>query len=520
MNNDLKQYMGLFETESKKYIQDLNNNLVKLEKDPKNQNLLYEIMRFSHSLKGMNATMGFHKLQELCHKMEDIFDAARKGKLDITKEVTSVVFEALDVLELGLKKVMKEEAEPETQEMVSKLENSAKQSGTTTENIADIQKKEPAQQIEVEEIKEVTVSVERLDTLMGLMEDMVTLEMRLSEIDKTKNYKNVSVEIDKLKRITQEIQYNVTQARMVQVGYLFQRFPRMVRDLASEQGKEIEFEVEGDDIKLDRNIIDELSEPLVHLLRNSVDHGIEKTGKIRLVARREKNTAIIELSDNGKGLDLVKIKKVAIDKKIVTKEEADSLDEKGIINLIFDPLLSTKDEVTDVSGRGVGMAAVKSKMEALNGVIHIETKLGEGTKFTLELPLTLAIIKALLVGVEDEIYAIPLNYIDRNVYFSNKEIKKAADSKVGILEGDDIPLVSLANVFGIKKTKEEKDKVLAVVVRKGDGRVGLVIDRLIQEQDIIVKPLSKLFKGRKEFGGITVLGDGRSVLIIDVQNLT
>jgi len=198
MNNDLKQYMGLFETESKKYIQDLNNNLVKLEKDPKNQNLLYEIMRFSHSLKGMNATMGFHKLQELCHKMEDIFDAARKGKLDITKEVTSVVFEALDVLELGLKKVMKEEAEPETQEMVSKLENSAKQSGTTTENIADIQKKEPAQQIEVEEIKEVTVSVERLDTLMGLMEDMVTLEMRLSEIDKTKNYKNVSVEIDKL----------------------------------------------------------------------------------------------------------------------------------------------------------------------------------------------------------------------------------------------------------------------------------------------------------------------------------
>lgn len=519
MKDDLKQYLDLFETEAKEYIQTLNNTLVELEKKPEDQDLLYTVMRVAHTLKSMMATMDFNSLAELCHKMEDFFDAARNNKLVLTKDLTSVLFKCVDILEEGVKKVLADEKEPDTKALVSKLQIILEEK-KSSEDLGDkITEKIEGKETEIEEIKDINVSVERLDKLMGLMEELIITKMHLNDIDQKENYAKLKAEVERFERVSEELQYHITQARMVEVGYLFNRFPRMMRDLASKSGKELDLEVEGSEIKLDRNIIDELSEPLVHLLRNAVDHGIEKEGKITLNARREKNSAIIEVSDTGKGIDIEKVKGIALDKGIVSEEELAQMEERKIMELIFDPMLSTKEEVSDVSGRGVGMSAVKQKIEALNGVIRIESTSGEGTKFVLELPLTLAIIKALLVRVKDHIYAIPVNYIDRSVSFEKENIKKAADQKVAILEEDDIPLLDLKDHFGIEDGKKNKDGTLTVIVNKDTDRLGLIVDELIQEEEIIVKSLSSLLKERKEFSGVTVLGDGRSVLILDIQNL-
>ena len=524
MNNDLKQYLGLFGTEAKGHIQNLNTLLVKLEKSPTDQAILYEIMRAGHTLKGMNATMGFAALQELGHKIEDIFDAARKGTLSITKIIIDKTLNAVDVMEDGIKKVLNGEAEPDTKQISEEMQNLFTSASQASAGVAPkVEIKEdipvfPKKKVEIEKIKDINVPVERLDKLMNLAEELIISKMHFNLIDQEKNYKNLRLEIDKLERLSQEFEYHITQSRMVEVGQIFGRFPRMIRDLAIASGKDISLEIEGEEIKLDRNIVDELGEPLVHLLRNAVDHGISKSGTIRLVAKRDKNIAVIEVSDNGGGLDLERIKQVAIEKKIATEEEIKKFDDKKVMELIYHPLLSTSEKVTEISGRGVGMAAVKSKVEALNGLILIESEKGKGTKFSMQLPLSLAIIQALLVKVGDQHYAIPTSFIERNVNFEPHKIKKGADVHIAILDGEDVPLLYLHDQFKIEKSAD-KQNTLAVIASIGRDKVGLVVDEIIQEGEMVVKSLSKLLRSRKEFSGITILGNGKTVLILDVQNL-
>jgi len=378
-----------------------------------------------------------------------------------------------------------------------------------------------------EKISHIKVPVERLDTLMDLMEELLIDKMRLERLKK----KDPELEavVDHLSRLVSDIQYQVMQARLVPVEQIFARFPRMIRDLSREQKKKIEFEITGGEMELDRTIVDKLGEPLVHLLRNAVDHGIEKRGTVKLKALREKDFALIVVENDGGAIDFEKVKQAAVRKNIVDAKEVESFGQTQLINLLYHPRLSTKEIVTETSGRGVGLSAVKNFADQLGGRVVVESSLpGGGCRFTLELPFTLAIINALLVGVQDSLFAIPFSSIERSVSISPKDIKSMADQDVAVVDGQHVPLVRLDKVFGLGARGEggkpkpvglEPRACTAVLVRRGEDIAGIVIDRLINEQEIIVKPLSPVLRATKGFSGSTILGDGKTILILDVVSL-
>ena len=377
----------------------------------------------------------------------------------------------------------------------------------------------------LEKIQVMEVDVKTLDTLMNLIEEMLILKLKLDQIKTEVKAEGLTYVVDSLGRVVEDTQYNIIQARMVPVGFIFNRFPRMIRDLAKQENKQINLVMEGNEIKLDRALIDEIGEPLIHLLRNAVDHGIEspeerkKAGKkpegtLRLSAKREKGYAIIEVEDDGKGLDLEEIKNSAVKQGRIAVDKSDKGD---IMDLLFAGF-STNKKVTNISGRGVGLNVVKKSVDNLGGEIKVESEPGQGTKFIMKLPLTLAIIKALLVGVGDQLYAIPVSSIERLVDVRKKDVKGVFNYETIVFDGEDIPLIKLNNIFTIE-SNAASDKQRIVVVRREEEKYGLGVDSLIGEQDIVVKPLNKAVKENKYFAGSTIIGSGKVILILDVANL-
>jgi len=304
----------------------------------------------------------------------------------------------------------------------------------------------------------------------------------------------------------------------------------MVRDLSHGLGKEINLIIQGEETELDRTVIDEIGDPLVHLLRNSIDHGIElpeerqaqgknPIGEVRLIARYEGNNVIIMVEDDGKGINPEIIKSIAVKKGLITQAEADKMDTNEAVKMVFLPGFSTAEVVTDVSGRGVGMDAVKNKIESLGGMVDVETKINEGSKFKIRLPLTLAIIQALLVNASDEIYAIPLGSIDSTINIKSSDIKTVQNKEVILLRGQIIPIVRLANVLNIPETVEQQDELFIVIVHIGDLKAGVIVDNLIGQQEIVIKSLGKLLAGIKVIAGATILGNGQVALILDIASL-
>lgn len=373
----------------------------------------------------------------------------------------------------------------------------------------------------------VRVDIERLDRLMNLVGELVISKTRLEQIGRASQLAELSEAVEQFSRVAADLQSVVMQARMVPVEQVFNRFPRMVRDLAKELGKEINFLIEGRETELDRTVIDEIGDPLVHLLRNAVDHGIEKPqerllagkpaeGTIRLAARHEGNRVVIEVADDGRGIDPEKIRASAVAKGLISPEEAKLLDRDAVLDIIFRPGFSTAEEITDISGRGVGMDVVKAKIESLNGSIGLETHPGKGTKFKISLPLTLAIIQALLVRVGREVYAVPLSSVDETIRL--EDIKRVHQQEVVVLRGSVLPVVRVRRLLNVPG--EEGEELYAVVVRKGDKRVGLVVDSLIGQQEIVIKSLGKLLAGVPGLAGAAVLGSGEVSLILDVGSLS
>lgn len=377
----------------------------------------------------------------------------------------------------------------------------------------------------------VRVDTNRLDSLMNLVGELVINKTRLEQLSRSTQEPELSETMEQMDRITTDLQNVVMKVRMVPIDNVFSRFPRMVRDLARDLGKEIELLIEGRETELDRTVIDEIGDPLVHLLRNAIDHGIEEPevriaagkkehGRVVLAARHEGNNVVIEVEDDGKGLDPEKIKSKAIEKGLLLPEEAEELDTQSVYRLVLIPGFSTAEMVTDVSGRGVGLDAVKNKIEALSGSIHIESVPGTGTKFKIQLPLTLAIIQALLVLLERETYAIPLSFIAETTSVMPEQINKIQDQEVMLLRGDVLPLVRLHQVLQVPPAglpKEEEINI--VIVRKGEKRIGLIVDTLIGQQEIVIKPLGKLLGNIPVIAGATILGNGQVSLIIDVASL-
>lgn len=381
----------------------------------------------------------------------------------------------------------------------------------------------------IKSVQSVRVSIERLDSLMNLVGELIINKIRLMQIASIHKLNDLEETLASLNRLTNDLQEEIMASRMVPIEQIFNRFPRMVRDLAKKENKEIELILEGGDIELDRTVLDEIGDPLVHILRNCIDHGIElpdirkqngkdPKGTVRLTASREKNHVVIEAVDDGKGMDPQKMRDSAVKKGLMTQEEVSKLSDTESINLTFLPGFSTADKVTDISGRGVGMDVVRTKIGSMGGSIKLESTLGNGTAIKLKLPLTVAIIHSLMVKVGKDIYAIPITNVVRDLSINKREIKTIKGEEVILIRGEVLPLVRLHELFGINTNGSEE--LLVVVVERAGSNVGLVVDQVIGQQEVIIKNLdNNILKGIKGFAGATILGDGNVALIIDVVTL-
>jgi two-component system chemotaxis sensor kinase CheA len=377
----------------------------------------------------------------------------------------------------------------------------------------------------------VRVDTEKLDSLMNLVAELVINKTRLAQIGQEQGIQDLSETLSHVDRVTSDLQAVVTKVRMVPIETVFSRFPRMVRDLAKDLGKEIDLVVEGKETELDRTVIDEIGDPLVHLIRNSVDHGIEspekrvtndkiKKGTILLKAEHEGNSVVITIKDDGKGIDAETIGHKAVEKGIATIEEVEKMNDDEKLQFIFAAGFSTAEAVTDLSGRGVGMDVVRTKIEALNGTIEMHTELNKGTETRIKLPLTLAIIEALMIKLENEIFAVPLANIVETIDISQEEIRVVQNENVILLRGEIVPIMNLARILDVETDKPEiEDRNTVVIVKAGNKKIGFVVDMLIGQQEIVIKSLGKLFTGTRGITGATVLGNGEVALILDVLTL-
>jgi two-component system chemotaxis sensor kinase CheA len=352
---------------------------------------------------------------------------------------------------------------------------------------------------------------------------------RLQEIASSHNIPDLKEALAQTARLTADLQDEVMKTRMVPVEHIFNRFPRMVRDLAKNRGKEVDFAVEGKDIELDRTILDEISDPLMHLLRNAVDHGIDnpeereargkpRRGSIKLRARRDRNYVSIEVSDDGQGVDAEKIFTLAAEKGLISAEERKPLNEEDTLGLLVSPGFSSAEEVSGVSGRGVGLDVVKNKVESLGGMLIMQSIKGEGTTFAMKLPLTLAIIQALLVKAQEEIYAIPLGVVSETAVISPHEIKYVSNQEVIFLRDETLPLMRLARVLGMPG-ENNQGAFPVVVVEVALKSIAIAVDELLGQQEIVITSLDRFLKGIRGFGGATILGTGEVALILDIPTL-
>lgn len=525
MPEELTKYKETFLTEAKEHLGAMNKALLKLEKKPDNLEIVSDIFREAHTLKSMAAAMEYNKSSLLCHAIEDVLDTLRRKKIRLG-DCVDALFESFDTLESTLKELKKGKAEIDTTALIEKLQKIAVKDYTAERAPATEAVEKPVPGVEeagTEKLESIEVKIERLDRLMNLAEELLINKMRLDGIKEKLHDPELTASVDSMSRLISELQYIVMQARLVPIGFVFNRFPRVVRDLAKAQKKEVNLETAGVDIELDRGVIDEIGDSLIHLIRNAVDHGIEtpderkKIGKplqgtIRLTATSTKNSAIIKVADDGMGLDIDEIKSTAIKRGIISTTAS----KEDIFNSIFSGVSTTK-QVTQVSGRGFGVNIVKAKIDSINGSISVDSEPKKGTTFTIEVPLTLAIIKALFVQVGAKSYAIPLVNIERLVTVIQKDIKGMLNYEAIVLNEEDIPIIRLDELFHAPSLNLNKQPI--VIVTKGQERLGVAVDAVLTTQDIVIKPLNKLVRENKYFAGSTIIGSSEVVLILDVSSL-
>jgi len=434
-------------------------------------------------------------------------------------------------------KESKEEKEEKKEENLPQKEE---KNEVTTAVKKDIQQSKKDMKKQIASVKEQTirVDVKRLDQLMNLIGELVLAKNRLIKIynDVEERYEGekfleeLNQVVSSISIVTTDLQIAVMKTRMLPIGKVFNKFPRLVRDLARELGKKVKLIIEGEDTELDKSIIEEIGDPLVHMIRNAVDHGIEppedrvqkgkpEEGTIWLKAYNEGNMIVIEIKDDGKGMDPEKLKQKAVEKGIITPQEAENMSDKESFMLVFKPGFSTAEKVTNVSGRGVGMDVVKTNIEKLNGIIEIDSIPGKGTTIKLKIPLTLAIIQALLVASQEDLFAVPLSNVIETVRIVEEDIYTIEGKSVLKLRDEVLPLVNMADIFEIEKILEPEKYLYVVILGLGATKVGLIVDRFIGQEEIVIKSLGEFLKGLPGIAGATIRGDGRVTLIVDVASL-
>lgn len=640
-------YLQVFVEEGREHVQRMNTLLLQLENEPGNTELISELFRSAHTLKGMSATMGFETMADLTHELENVLQQLRDKEMTLTSDAMDMLFKGVDHLENMVEQAASGEEMEKADDLLAKLrggetektvvtaedvsfdeyersilqtsldqgqqaylvnvtvqescvlkgaraymvyealdragdvvksvptieelereefdrtfhfvtitekdkqsieqslaniselelievtelsaDDLQQQPQTPTNNAAQVQQSGSAPRTKVS--KSIRVDIERLDTLMNLFSEWVIDRGRLEQIASEWKRTELSEVVEHMNRIGSDLQDTILNLRMVPVDQVFNRFPRMLRDLARDLRKHVQLEITGEDTELDRTVIDEIGDPLVHLLRNALDHGLEgpeerrkqgkpETGHIALRAFHSGNHVFIEIADDGAGIDRDKIVQKAINNGVIDQETADKLSDTQVYDLLFDSGFSTAEQVTDVSGRGVGLDVVRSKIESLGGMVSVQSEKGQGTTFSIQLPLTLSILTALLVRTGEERYAIPLNAILETGKFSKNEMQKVHGQPVIRFREHVVPLLSLQEVFAVPQTdSEQTNDMFVVIVKKGDQLTGLIVDEFLGQQEVVLKSLGNYLNQVFAVSGATILGDGQVALIVDTNAL-
>jgi two-component system chemotaxis sensor kinase CheA len=530
---DISKFKDIFISEAEDLFDSLTKFFLILEKNPEDHNALDGVMRSFHTLKSSAAAMGHQGFSRLAHAMEGVFDSARNRKLRLTPHLIDQALKVVDALRQSLLSIKDSNQELKVDALIDQVAAISEHT-VISELPAEPRAEKTDIRQYVEKISHIKVPVERLDHLLDAVEELLVDKLKLEQLakDNVGDFTRLQEITNHLNYLISDFQYQVMQARLIPVEQAFSRFPRMVRDLAKEQKKSVDLEMSGGDMELDRVIVDALAEPLIHLVRNAIDHGIEKSGVVKLKALRERNNALIIIENGGRKIDWIKVLSRAEEKRLLPLSETAKLrtqlekaqdsfspPPKDIQDMLFRGV-STKETVTEVSGRGVGLQVVKDFVDRIGGRVTVESPLDgkAGTRFTLELPLTLAIIKALLVDVRESIFAIPFSHIEKIVKIAPDHIKSVADQDVAIVDGVDVPLVRLEQLFGASPSISDK-LLTAVIVKRGNEAAGFVVSKLLNQQEIIIKPLSPILRNLKGFSGSAILGDGRTILILDTAGI-
>ncbi|CAM3321939.1 chemotaxis protein CheA [Rhodothermus bifroesti] len=555
-SEEMREIVESFVVETREIFEDLEADLLQLEKNPSDRQLIDKIFRAVHTVKGTSGFLSLEQLSLLAHHFEDVLNRLRRGTLAFEASMMDVLFEAFDRMKLLLQQVIDRNLYPIALEStLQKLQAIA-----TGQAVAPQSQAPPKEPMPVtapshneatspntggdgqlahrdQHTETIRVEVRRLDNLMDLVGELVLGRNRLLQLlsdlhngadgEAMRELADTTAQID---FITTELQSAVMHTRMVQIGRVFNKFPRLVRDLAREFNKQIELIIEGEETELDKSLIEEISDPLVHLIRNAADHGIEDpetrraqgkppTGRIRLAAAQEGNHIVIEVEDDGAGIDPKKLKAKAVEKQLITEKEAAEMSDREALELIFRAGFSTAQRVSKVSGRGVGMDVVKTNITKLNGTINIHSVPGQGTRFTLKLPLTLAIIQSLLVRVARETFAIPLHTVIEVVKLEPEMVYSIKGREVVRLRDTVIPLLRIGEMLQVPDWQYRPERSYAVIVGIAHYRLGLIVDDLIGQKEIVIKPLGTYLKKVPGVAGSTILGDGRVVMILDIGEL-
>lgn len=501
----------MYVSEALEHVETVNETLLKLEEEPEKREYLDLIFRSAHTVKGMSATMGYTDTRELCKNIENIFDNIRKGQEKLTPNLASALFKCIDLLrEMIADDTKKVDLKPYLQ-MLEKPDETQQATKEATTNNA----KSPT----------IRVKMVDLDSLVNLVGELVISKMRLEQtLNKGSDESHqVMMELD---RLVTDLQYQSMKLRLVPIDQIFSRFTRLVRDTSASLGKQVNLVMESSGIELDRTVLDAITDPLLHILRNCVDHGLEPpqertesekptTGTIRLTAYGVGDRVAIKIEDDGRGINLDRVKAKAVEKGLLTEEQAMKMSEEDAINLLGTPGLSTAKEVTDVSGRGVGMDVVITQVEQVGGNVKITTEKGKGTTIILTIPLSVSIIGGLLINVSGDKYVLPLSSISTTVVIESNQIKSIHGQETIVLREQVVPLVRVAQLLGIEQNPTSSENITVVIVDKGGKPYGLVVDSYDRKQEIVIKRLGNEAHSSDLFTNATILGDGSVALILD-----
>jgi two-component system chemotaxis sensor kinase CheA len=611
MDDETQEILNDFLTETTEMIDGLDQKFVELETQPDNKDLLNEIFRAMHSMKGSAGFLGFTHLVDITHRAESILNKLRQGEMAVVPEIITVILETVDTVKVIMAEirtsgtdteipveamshklddilagkfngmaaapcvpstptaaVAPEDVKPTTvpppqlgeilvneglatkEQVFDALTAQAKQpepkqalgellvaAKAISEKALDqaLQKQEKAPK--AEEDQTIRVETRRLDSVMNLVGELVLGRNRLIKIggvleqthESDPQVRALGETLTQLNLVTTDLQLAVMKTRMLPIKKVMAKLPRMVRDLSQKLGKQVRLETHGEETELDKSVADEIGDPLVHLVRNAIDHGIEmpterhaarkpSEGILRIAASQEGNSIVIRIQDDGKGIALSKIKAKALSKGLISEAELATMEPREVVNLVFLPGFSTAEKVTDVSGRGVGMDVVRTNIRKMNGTVEIESEEGKGSLITIKLPLTIAIIQALMVEVERATFAIPLSSVIEAVRISKDEIKTINGREVLHLRDRVLPLLRLAKEFEIP-TDRERDRFYVVVAALGDRRIGVIVDELRSQEEVVIKSIWEYLDSIKGISGATITGEGKVVLILDISEL-